>query len=89
MDASASSASESAATIATRHVLDKCWRHLEAQGFGTLELATLHMDDCEEIAKQLAFELNLPYSESIVDAMGIEVLWCGGQRFGLVPADAG
>ena len=36
-----------------------------------MSLATLQVDDCEEIAKQLAFELNLPYSTSIVEALAI------------------
>ena len=36
-----------------------------------MSLATLQVDECEEIAKQLAFELNLPYSESIVEALAI------------------
>ena len=36
-----------------------------------MSLAALQVDECEEIAKQLAFEINLPYSESIVEALTI------------------
>ena len=36
-----------------------------------MSLATLRVDECEDIAKQLAFKLNLPYSESIVEALTI------------------
>ena len=71
VEASASSASASAASLATGQLLDRCYRHLESQGFGTIALATLQVDECEDIAKQLAFELNLPYSEWIVEALAI------------------
>ena len=71
MEASASSASASTASTATGQLLERCYQHLEAQGFGPLSLATLQIEDCEDIAKQLAFELNLPYSESIVEALAI------------------
>ena len=36
-----------------------------------MSLATLQIEDCEEMAKQLAFKLNLPYSEAIVEALAI------------------
>ena len=36
-----------------------------------MALATLRVEECEDIEKQLAFELNLPYSESIVEALAI------------------
>ena len=71
MEASASSAGASPASMATGQLLDRCYRRLEAQGFGPMSLATLQIEDCEEIAKQLAFELNLPYSEAIVEALAI------------------
>ena len=71
MEASASSASASTASPATGQLLERCYRRLEAQGFGPMALATLQIEDCEDIAKQLAFELNLPYSESIVEALAI------------------
>ena len=71
MEAGASSASASTASPATGQLLDRCYRHLEAQGFGPMALATLQIEDCEDIAKQLAFELNLPYSELIVEALAI------------------
>ena len=71
MEASASSASVSASSLATGQLLDKCYRHLESQGFGPMSLATLQIEECEEIAKQLDFELNLPYSKSIVEALAI------------------
>ena len=71
MEASASSASASAASLATGQLLDRCYRHLESQGFGPMALATLRVEECEDIAKQLAFELNPPYSESIVEALAI------------------
>ena len=58
-------------------LLDGCYRHLESQGFGPLELATLEVSDSEDIAKQLAFELNLPFSEAMVEALAI---WIQGAK---------
>ena len=71
MEASASSASDSASSMATRQLLDRCYRHLEAQGFGPLELVTLEINNSDDIAQQLAFLLSLPYSEAIVEALAI------------------
>ena len=71
MEASASSASASAASLATGQLLDWCYQHLEAQGFGPMPLATLEIGECKEVAKQLAFELNLPCSVSVVEALAI------------------
>ena len=71
MEAGASSASASTASPATGQLLDRCYRRLEAQGFGPMALATLQIEDWGDIAKQLAFELNLPYCELIVEALAI------------------
>ena len=68
-DLGASSSSEG--SMALKQLLDRCYRHLESEEFGPLELATLEVSDCEDVARQLAFELNLPYSESIVEALAI------------------
>ena len=35
-------------------MLDRCHEHLLSRGFGVLELATLDLDDCEEIGHQVA-----------------------------------
>ena len=71
MEAGALSASASTASPASGQLLDRCSRHLASQGFGPMSLATLQVDECEDIAKQLASELNLPCSESRVEALAI------------------
>ena len=37
-----------------RTVLDRCHEHLVSRSFAVLELATLDLDDCEEIGHQVA-----------------------------------
>ena len=62
-----------------RHaVLDRCHEHLVSRGFGVLELATLDLDDCEEIRiPRIHRRLHLLVdtgSEGDAEASG-EILW--------------
>ena len=41
-------------------VLDMCYAHLVRRGFGVLELASLRLEESEDIGYQVAEELNLP-----------------------------
>ena len=50
-------------------MLDRCHEHLLSRGFGVLELATLDLDDCEEIGHQVAGELGVGYHEYMGDSI--------------------
>ena len=50
-------------------VLDRCRAHLDLVGFGPREMATLDINDSGEIARQIAFELNITPSQELEDAI--------------------
>ena len=50
-------------------VLDRCRAHLDLVGFGPREMATLDINDSGEIAKQIAFELNITPGQELEDAI--------------------
>ena len=50
-------------------VLDMCYAHLVRRGFGVLELASLRLEESEDIGYQVAEELNLQYEQYIGDSV--------------------
>ena len=48
-------------------LMARCFAYLESQGIGHLELATMSLGDTAAIAKQLAFEMNIPYGSYLDD----------------------
>ncbi|CAE7216015.1 unnamed protein product [Symbiodinium microadriaticum] len=52
-----------------RLVLDKAYRYLVDQGSGTLELASLDLEESSAMARQLATELNLTYGDWLAEAV--------------------
>ena len=52
-----------------RGLLDRCLTYLEFQGIGPLELAAMSLEDTTAIAKQLAFEMNIPYGGYLDEAV--------------------
>ena len=50
-------------------LLDRCLTYLESQGIGPLELAAMSLEDTTAIAKQLAFEMNIPYGGYLDEAV--------------------
>ena len=55
----------------------RCLAYLESQGIGPLELATMSLGDTAAIAKQLAFEMNIPYGGYLDEAVDT---WLQGAR---------
>ena len=47
----------------------RCFTYLESQGIGPLEMATMSLEDTTAIAKQLAFEMNIPYGSYLDEAV--------------------
>ena len=58
-----------ASDLAGDDLLDRCYCYLEEKGFGILELARLDPKDATEVAKQIAFELNVPLREHLEGAV--------------------
>ena len=50
-------------------VLDMCYAHLVRRGFGVLELASLRLEESEDIGYQVTEELNLQYEQYIGDSV--------------------
>ena len=55
----------------------RCLAYLESQGIGPLELATMSLGDTAAIAKQLAFEMSIPYGGYLDEAVDT---WLQGAR---------
>ena len=47
----------------------RCFTYLESQGICPPELATMSSEDTPAIAKQLAFEMNIPYGSYLEEAV--------------------
>ena len=47
----------------------RCFAYLEFQGVGPLELSAMALQDATAIARQLAFEMNIPYGGYLVEAV--------------------
>ena len=47
----------------------RCFAYLESQGIDPLHLATMSLEDTSAIAKQLAFEMNIPYGSYLDEAV--------------------
>ena len=58
-------------------LMARCLAYLESQGIGPLELATMSLGDTTAIAKQLAFEMNIPYGGYLDEAVDT---WLQGAR---------
>ena len=50
-------------------LMARCFAYLETQAIGPLELAAMSMEEAPAIAKQLAFEMNIPYGGYLVEAV--------------------
>ena len=50
-------------------LMARCFAYLESQGIGPLELAAMSLEDTTAIAKQLAFEMNIPYGGYLDEAV--------------------
>ena len=50
-------------------LMARCFAYLESQGIGPLELATMSFKDTAAIAKQLGFEMNIPYGSYLDEAV--------------------
>ena len=50
-------------------LMARCFAYLESQGIGALELAAMSLEDITAIAKQLAFEMNIPYGGYLDEAV--------------------
>ena len=50
-------------------LMARCFAYLESQRIGPLELATMSLEDTSAIAKQLAFEMNIPYGSYLEEAV--------------------
>ena len=61
-------------------LLDRCLTYLEFQGMGPLELAAMSLEDSTAIAKQLAFEMNIPYGGYLDEAVETWLRGAFGER---------
>ena len=50
-------------------LMARCFAYLESQGIGPLEQATMSLEDTTAIAKQVAFEMNIPYGSYLDEAV--------------------
>ena len=50
-------------------LMARCLAYLESQAIGPLELAAMSLEDTPAIAKQLAFEMNIPYGGYLDEAV--------------------
>ena len=63
-------------------LLDRCRVHVDMVGFGPGEMATLDVNDSSEIAKQIAFEMNIIPSQELEEAI-VDWIWESRETAGL------